>query len=189
MKTQIICMLFTCFSAASMAQYQYEPNKKFPFGQANPSAPKEIKDFEPMIGKCLCKSTNRAPDGSWAESVDMIWTFEYIMNGMAVQDKTLKADGKHSGSIRQYDADSAKWFVHYYSSPAPGTSPLSYWTGNREENKIVLYRPQKSPQGYDGFARLTFYDFTDSGYKWIGEWVDVGNTIIFPFWKIECQKK
>lgn len=188
MKTQILSALFAMTSLTCAAQYDYEPNKANPFGRPNPDAPEQIKDFEPMIGKCKCESVNRAPDGTWADPVDMIWTFEYIMNGMAIQDKTLKADGKHSGSIRQYDPDSAKWFVHYYSSPAPGSAPLAHWTGNREEGKIVLSRPQKSPQGYDGYSRLTFYDFSEKGYKWIGEWVDVGNTVVFPFWKIDCKR-
>lgn len=188
MKTQIISVLFALTSFTSFAQYSYEPTKTNPFGQPNPSAPEQIKDYEPMIGKCKCKSYRKGADGTWAEPVDMTWTFEYIMNGMAVQDKTLKADGKHSGSIRQYDADSAKWYVHYYSSPTPGSAPLAYWTGNREDGKIVLYRSQKSPQGYDGYSRLTFYDFSEKGYKWIGEWVDVGNTVVFPFWKIDCLR-
>lgn len=141
-----------------------------------------------MIGQCNCKSYRKGTDGNWAEPVDMVWTWQYIMNGMGVQDYTLKSDGSHGGSIRQYDADSAKWYVHYYTTNAPGFAPMSYWTGNREDGKIVLYKPQKSPQGFDGYSRLTFYDFSDQGYKWVGEWIDVGNTVVFPFWKIECKR-
>lgn len=187
MKTQIICVLLTLSSYYSFAQYDYAPSQAFPYGKPNPAAPKQITDFEPMIGKCNCKSTNRAPDGTWAETVNMEWTFQYILNGMGVEDYTYKEDGTYAGSIRQYNADSAQWYVHYYSSKSP-IGPLSFWTGNREEDKIVLSMPQKSPQGYDGYSRLTFYDFSDQGYKWIGEWVDVNNTIVYPFWKIECTR-
>lgn len=182
-------MLFACISFTSFGQYEYAPSKEYPYGRPNPKAPEQIKDYEPMIGKCQCKSTSRAPDGTWAEEVDMEWTFQYIMNGLGVQDFTLKSDGTHSGSIRQYDADSAKWFVHYYTSRATGTVPLSYWTGNLEEDKIVLSRPQTSPQGLEGFSRLTFYDFSNNGYKWVGEWVDINNTIVYAFWKIECKRE
>ncbi|MEO9966325.1 MAG: hypothetical protein ABJF11_11085 [Reichenbachiella sp.] len=182
-------MLLALSSVSCFAQYDYAPSKKYPFGRPNPDAPEQIKDYEPMIGECKCKSYRKGTDGNWAEPVDMIWTFQYIMNGMGVQDYTLKSDGAHSGSIRQYDADSAQWYVHYYTSPLPGRAPLSYWTGNKEDGKIVLFRSQKSPQGYDGFSRLTFYDFKDTGFKWIGEWIDVGNTVVVPFWKIECKRE
>lgn len=187
MKAQITYVLalvtFSCFS-----QYNYEPSEQFPFGQANPDAPQQIKDFQPMIGKCNCKSISRNPDQTWADPIDMTWTFKYIMNGKAVQDETLKADGKHSGSIRQFIADSSKWYVHYYSSIVP-TTTLSTWEGNKKEGEnIVLYRPQKAPNGIEGFYRLTFYDISKSGYKWIGEWVDKTEKIIFPTWKIECKK-
>lgn len=188
MKTQIISMLLACISFSSFGQYEYAPSKKYPYGRPNPEAPEQIKDYEPMIGTCNCKSYRKGKDGEWGEAVDMTWTFQYILNGMGVQDYTLKEDGAHSGSIRQYDADSARWNVHYYSSPAPGVAPLSHWTGNLEGDKIILYRPQQSPQGYDGYSRLTFYDFSDKGYKWKGEWIDEGNTIVFPFWKIECKR-
>ena len=177
-----------CFSVTLAAQYENEVSKEHPYGKPHPEAPQQIKDFQPMIGKCNCKSTSRNPDGSWAETVDMIWTFKYIMNGKAVQDETLKTDGKHSGSIRQFIADSSKWYVHYYSSNFP-TTTLPEWEGKKEDDKIVLYRPQKAPNGMEGFSRLTFYDMSKTGYKWIGEWVDTTEKFIYPTWKIECVKE
>ena len=110
------------------------------------------------------------------------------MNGMAVQDETLKSDGRHSGSIRQFIADSSRWYVHYYSAAGP-TTVLSAWEGNKKDEKtIVLYRERKAPNGMDGYYRLTFYDISKTGYKWVGEWVDKTEKIIFPTWKIECVK-
>lgn len=170
------------------AQYDYEASKKHPYGQPNPEASEQIKDFAPMIGKCDCKSVTRKQDGSWAEAVDMVWTFKYIMNGKAVQDETLKADGAHSGSIRQFIADSSRWFVHYYSSNSPSTV-LSVWEGNKKDGKITLYRDQKAPNGMEGYFRLTFYDMSKTGYKWIGEWVDKTEKIVYPTWKIDCTRK
>lgn len=176
--------------AQSKSYNRYEPSKKNPFGLPNPDAPAQIKDFAPMIGKCDCKSQARNQDQTWADPIDMVWTFKYIMNGMGVQDETIKSDGSHSGSIRQYHADSARWYVHYYSSATP-VSTLSSWEGNLspEKNKIALYRPSKAPNGMDGFYRLTFSDFTDKGYNWVGEWVNGDETIVFPTWKIECKRR
>ncbi len=182
--------LFTCalllITSIILGQYNYEPSDTFPFGKANPEAPKQLKDFQPLIGECNCKSISRKQDRSWADPVDMIWKWEYIMNGMAVQDKTLKADGKHSGSIRQFIADSSRWYVHYYSSGAPSTT-LSTWEGNKnKDGNIVLYRDNTASNGTLGWFRLTFYDITKKGYKWVGEWVDKAEKITYPTWKIEC---
>ncbi|WP_411768419.1 hypothetical protein [Winogradskyella sp. A3E31] len=179
------CLL--CFSFG-YSQYENEPSKEFPFGKVHPDAPQQLKDFQSLIGKSKCKSSSRKQDGSWAEAIDMQWTFKYIMNGKAVQDETLKADGAHSGSIRQFNADSSKWYVHYYSSSGiPKTLPS--WEGAKtEDGKIILYRDQKAPNGTEGFYRLTFYDISKTGYKWIGEWVDKTEKVVYPTWKIDCEK-
>lgn len=183
----LITLGFALITSSTFAQYSYEATEKFPYGQPNPEAPEQIKDFEPMIGSCNCKSTTRKQDGSWNQSEDIIWKWTYIMNGTAVQDETLKPDGGHSGSIRQFIKDSSKWYVHWYSSKTPSTT-FPVWEGNKKEDKITLYREQKAPNGTDGFFRLTFYDMSKTGYKWIGEWVDKAETIVYPTWKIECTR-
>ncbi|MCL6296648.1 hypothetical protein [Jejuia spongiicola] len=188
MKKAYITIVLIITSITAFAQYEYDVSETYPYGKANPNAPDQIKDFDTLIGECNCKSTSRKQDGTWNSTIDMIWRWKYIMNGMGVQDETLKVDGGHSGSIRQFIADSSKWYVHYYSSKSPSLT-LSTWTGNKQANgNIVLYRKQKAPNGMDGFFRLTFYDITKIGYKWIGEWVDFSEKIVYPTWKIECKK-
>jgi hypothetical protein len=172
----------------SMNTYEYEPNEEYPYGRINPEAPEELADFGPMIGKCHCKSISRIDQNSWADTVDMTWIFKYIMNGMAVQDETLKADGKHSGSIRQFIADSAQWYVHYYSSAGP-TTTLSTWEGSKsDDGNIILYRDNTAPNGTPGWYRLTFSEVSDKGFDWVGEWVNKTETFLYPTWKIHCTK-
>ncbi len=180
--------LFSFLYVLSWGQTEYEPSDAHPYGQPNPNAPKEILDFAPLIGTCDCASRTRTKDQSWTEPNKMTWEFKYIMNGMAVQDQTLKADGKHSGSIRQFIKDSSRWYVHYYSSAKP-SSVLSVWEGNKKDDKIILYRKQKAPNGTDGFYKLSFYDISSMGYKWVGEWVNTNETFSFPTWKIECTRR
>ena len=169
--------------------YPYEPSAEYPFGQPNPNAPEQIKDYAPLIGACDCESVARGADQSWGEPIQMTWQFKYIMNGMAVQDETVKADGTHSGSIRQYNADSAKWYVHYYASNG-APSPLPTWEGSKNEiGNIVLYRDNTSPNGQPGFYRITFSNMREEGFDWIGEWVDKAETIQYPLWKITCKKR
>ncbi len=186
MKTNTLLVLFL-FPFLMAAQYDFEPSIEHPFGLPNPDAPKEVLDFAPMIGECNCKSETRKADQTWAEPVDMIWRFKYIMNGMAVQDETIKEDKTYSGSIRQFSPDSLRWYVHYYSTRAVSTT-LGTWEGNKnEEGKIVLYREQKAPNGTDGFYRLSFYDIDANGFKWVGEWVDKTESVVFPTWRIDCS--
>lgn len=183
-------ILLVSFSAQGQVSDTYEANSQYAYGRPNPKAPKQIKDYAPLIGICDCTSQNRNPDQTWADPVPMTWVFKYIMNGMAVQDETLKADGAHSGSIRQYNSDSTKWYVHYYSSAAP-IPTLPSWEGvkDSEANKIVLYKDSPAPNGTPGNYRLTFSDISEEGFKWVGEWVDKAETMAFPTWKIDCKKR
>lgn len=184
----IVSLAILFFSVSIFSQYEYAASKEYPYGRYNPTAPKQVQDYKDLIGECECTSESRKPDGSWAKPVQMIWRWKYIMNGTAVQDETLKEDGNHSGSIRQFDTIKKQWNVHYYSSKV-ASSKLRTWNGNKtKDGKIILYLDQKAPNGTEGFSRLTFYDISDKGYKWIGEWVDKTEKVVFPFWKIECKK-
>lgn len=182
----LLTILLNC--SLLMAQTEYEPSKENPFGLPNPEAAAEVQDYQPMIGICDCKSVRRGNDGNWLDSVDMTWQFKYIMNGTGVQDQTIKADGIHSGSIRQYNADSSKWYVHYYSS-ASAIPTLSSWQGGKIGNDIILHKAQKAPNGMDGFYKITFKDITENGFNWLGEWVNLDESFKYPTWKIYCNKR
>jgi hypothetical protein len=184
----LLCILSISISfSQSKSTYQYAVSKEFPYGKYNPSAPKQLLDYQDLIGESKCVSKSRNPDRTWAKPVNMKWVWKYIMNGKGIQDETLKSDGTHSGSIRQYDKDSLQWNVHYYTSRAT-VKQLPVWHGNIKDGKIVLYKEQPAPNGMKGFYRLTFYDITKKKFKWIGEWVDEKETIAFPTWKISCEK-
>jgi len=178
---QILC-------AQTNLSNSYNASDAYPYGRINPDAPSQTADYALLIGESNCKSESRKADGSWAEPVSMTWKWSYILNGMGVQDETIKDDGKHSGSIRQYSKDSLRWYVHYYSSAAIATK-LSTWEGNKKENDIVLYKESKAPNGMEGFYRLTFSNMSEKGFNWVGEWVDKTEKIVYPTWKIQCVKK
>lgn len=78
--------------------------------------------------------------------------------------------------------------MHYYRAKK-ATPKLRTWSGNKtKDGNIILYSKQKAPNGTEGFSRLTFYNINKKGYKWIGEWVDKTEKVVFPFWKISCVK-
>lgn len=158
------------------------------FGKLNPEAPPQTADFDPLIGLCDCRSLSRNPDGSWQDTVAMVWQFKYILNGTAVQDEVWR-DGNYASSIRQFHKDSSRWIVTYYSYPLVGFKP-GVWYGEKQENgNILLSQPQTAPNGMQGFSTLTFYDISEQGFNWKGEWIKDDNTITYPFWLIWCQKR
>ena len=188
MKKLLLLFIIAFTSTTIKAQYEYEPSDTYPFGRVHPYAPEQLSDFESMIGESKCESVSRAPDQSWNPPHEMIWKFKYIMNGMAIQDEVLRTEAPNAGSIRQFNPDSSAWYVHYYTAGS-ATSTLPSWEGNRnEEGKIILYREQKAPNGLDGFYKITFFDITNTGFEWVGEWVNEQETFSFPTWKISCEK-
>lgn len=172
-------------SATTLGQFDVSSQK--PYGQKHPQAPLQIADYEPMIGESRCITIGRNTDGSWKKPVKMGWVFKYIMNGTAVQDETYKEDGSASGSIRQFDVETGQWFVHFYTTLRQ-SSPLSYWVGKREKDKIVLTRNQKSFSGKEGYSRLTFHSFEAKGFKWLMEWSSTDNKTVYEVRKITCEK-
>jgi|GEM_PF-857948 len=145
-------------------------------------------DFELLMGTCQCLSEQMQANGQWQAPINMRWTFEPIMGGSGVQDEFDLDSGLHGGSIRQYNAQEKKWYVHYYSNQA-ASPKLQSWEGSKNENgDIVLYSPQPSASGEPGFLKLRFYEMSDKGYKWIGAWVNEDESTKNPFWKIACTR-
>lgn len=167
---------------------QFEASEQYPFGQLNPSAPIEVGDYAELIGKSSCLSINRNPDGTWQDTVRMNWTFKYIMDGYAVQDYSIKEDGSHTSSIRQFREDSAKWYVTFFPKNDPPVSPR-VWSGKKEANEdIVLYKDHPLPDGTPGHSRLTFYDISSDSFNWVGNWIKFDESVQFPFWMLHCKK-
>ena len=187
---KILKLNFTCglvVLSLTLSAQSFEANEKFSFGRLNPESPEQLKDYQQLIGLYDCTSIRRTASNNWGDTVRMEWKFKYIMDGLAVQDETLKENGIHSGSIRQYNPDSARWYVHYYSSSI-ATPKLKVWEGNlNEQGEILLYSPQKRPDGVMGFYKITFSNIREEGFNWQGEWVDKAETISFPIWKIFCK--
>lgn len=182
MKTKLLLPLFVLLAIGLNGQdksvFQFEPTAENPFGLPNPDAPLETMDYAPLIGKSQCKSVTRLPDQTWGDTTTMTWRYKYIMNGYAVQDETFKENGTYAGSIREYNADSAAWYVHYYS--VSGVLPtLPSWEGGKtDDTTMVLYRDNTAPNGMEGYYRITFSEISYDGFNWAGEWTNKDESII-----------
>jgi len=188
MKKLSLILLLVLSHSNVFGQFEYEPSLDYPFGKINPEAPTELADFDLLIGLSECSSVSRNSDGSWSEPNILHWKWKYIMNGMGVQDETLQENRFSAGSIRQFNADSAAWYVHYYSSNA-ASAILPAWKGGKQENgDIILHKKQTAPNGMDGFYKINFLNIEEDSFDWQGEWVNPDESIIYPTWKIECKK-
>ena len=188
-KLIFLIVVLASSGATGQSNFAFEVSPDHTFGLPDTSYAPQMLDWSPMIGECECKSLSRIDQNTWADTVDMIWRFKYIMNGKAVQDETLKADGKHAGSIRQYNVDSSRWYVHYYTS-ATAVGALPAWEGNvTDGGDIVLYNDQKAPNGMEGKYKITFYNISENGFDWLGEWVSPDESFKYATWKIFCKKR
>ena len=185
-QTLLFIVLGVGLQGQTVIERPYEPNEEFPFGRLNPEAPEQVGDFAPVIGHWVCKSLARNGDGSWQDTTLMEWRFKYIMNGTAVQDEVWR-DNNYAGSIRQYQPDSAKWVVSYFSYPSVPYSP-GVWHGERNDSTILLFKDQTAPNGMAGWYRINFEHFSENHFDWRGEWVNKDQTFTYPTWKIGCAR-
>ncbi|MEM7016630.1 MAG: hypothetical protein AAF512_04730 [Pseudomonadota bacterium] len=168
---------------AQTDETSFAPDAQHPFGRMNPAAPPETAQFAFMIGNNDCTEERRNSSGEWTKGTRS-WDAYYDMNGFAIRDGG--SSGKASNAnIRAYDVKEKQWHVTFFSMP---TYSSGLWKGGKKGDKIVLKQPQKAPNGMDGSSRLTFFNMTDEGFDWIGEWVSENGSIVYPFWKISCQK-
>lgn len=172
-------------SASSVGSAEYEPSPAYPFGRRNPEAPGEIAQFEFMIGACDCVDEIRNPDGSWRRTA-AVWNARYFLNGYGIQD-LYWSDSFATTNIRIYDPERDRWFVNFFSMPAPSVSPRQ-WVGTQEQDddgtRMVMWAG--SPDGRNG-SRLTFFDIREDGFRWKSEAVVDGDATVG--WKSDCRRR
>lgn len=163
---------------------QYEANEAFPYGRLNPDAPPETKQFDFMVGTCDCQDSLQNPvDGQWY-SFKTIWNAKYIMNGYAIQDVGWNPIFSPT-SIRVFNTSKQLWEVTYFQMPNYQTGT---WTGSKEGDNMVMKKTTKGPNGASGESRLTFYDITESGFKWKSEFFGEDGSYTSG-WRIICTKR
>lgn len=158
-------------------QDDYEASPQHPYGRLNPDAPPETKQFGFLIGSFECKDRVLNPaDGKWFD-MNAVRRAEYVLNGHAIQDKNYN-NIIVSTNIRIYDAINKEWIVSYFKTPF-GTG---VWKGNFKDGKPELIKGDNK----DG-SRLSFFDISENGYSWKGEYLKEGKVI--PFWEFSCKRK
>ena len=163
----------------------YDPGGAYPYGRPHPDAPGELQQFAFMIGSNDCREErlNNAT-GEWVEGF-RTWDAYYFINGNAIRDSG-RSGAATNGNVRIYDSASQQWQVTYFSTPVYGSGT---WSGGMVEDRIELERPQKAPgTDIDGVNRLVFFDISNEGFQWRGEWASLDGSAVFPFWRLQCHK-
>ncbi len=183
----VLCLLFSSGSIADERSeaLEYDPSPEHPFGRPNPQAPSELAQFAFMIGKNNCSEERlNSASGEWERS-ERTWDAHYFLNGYGIFDSG-KSTSSVNSNARIFDTVSNQWQVTFFSMPVYGSG---VWKGGLEGNNIVLKQAQKAPgTQLDGFSRLTFSNIGKEGFDWAGEWVSEDGSIVFPFWRISCEK-
>jgi len=161
---------------------QYEPTPVFPFGRANPDAPAEIRQFDFLIGSFECDSELFMSSRGEFVPLKTRWTADYVLNGWAIQDKTWNSV-LSATSIRIFNTKTGQWEVTFFMQPYLQSG---VWHGGRVKDDMVLSKEMEDDDGVFT-SRLTFSDISDSGYKWVSEYVRDGK-VFHTTWKIACER-
>ncbi len=148
----------------------------------------ELLDFDLLIGDCNCKSIIRDQTGKWRDTISLRWKWKYIMEKNGVYDEGwYQLDGKkhHFSSLRVYDSINQHWYVSYFTPKL--TAKPETWIGGKKDDKIVLKKEQKTPQGAMESV-LTFFDISAQGFSWEGKIISEEKKVDYSFWKIWCVK-
>jgi hypothetical protein len=185
----LVALLCTSNLYSQSLESKYEPNIDHPYGLPNPASPMQLLDYKDLIGVCDCVSVRKNPDQTWGDSVAMRWEWRYVLNGTAVQDITYRADNSSSSSMRQYNADSASWYVTYFNSLQNSAKPNT-WSGGLDENgDMVLKVSQKAPNGLEGHSILSFKNISKEGFNWTADWEAINGNFRTTYWEINCRKR
>ena len=126
------------------------------FGRLNPDAPSQTVEFGQFVGKWDCKIWNRQADDSWVEN-NAVWVWNYVLNGMAVQDYWYGATGLGT-NVRIFDPALDKW--------------QNVWIENVQKTMGGLWDAKMNEDGaiemYDdtGTWKITFFNILDRSFDW-----------------------
>lgn len=164
---------------------RYEPSPAHPFGQPNPSAPPELRQFDFMIGEFDCVDEIRGADGAW-QRTDAIWNASYFLNGYGIQD-VYWCDTFATSNVRIYDPATGAWRVNFFRAPSTAVG-AGQWVGEEhvgeQGRRLVMW--SGSPDRKNG-SRLTFFDITDDGFRWHSESLRDGVATVG--WKSDCKRR
>ncbi|MEM7082446.1 MAG: hypothetical protein AAF465_06900 [Pseudomonadota bacterium] len=157
------------------------------FGQPHTSAPPELDQFGRFAGRWRCGVNERRPDGSWrTRPDDILWTFFYTLNGLAVQDiwtpegQDLLAEGIAT-NLRVFNAQTGTWNVSWTNTVQ---ASFELWSGGVAGDEMLLSSVRDNRP-----VRIRFYNILPRQFQWTYEAAtSVSGTAFAPVMQLLCQR-
>ena len=162
---------------------QFDASEKNKFGKLNPDAPEQTKQFNFMVGEFNCDDSMLV-NGEWVYS-KATWNSKYILNGYAVED-TYRNETYAGMSNRYFNTKKNKWDVYFFGMPG---EHFGLWEGEKVGDKMIMRQKRKGQGNKDFESILTFYDITDSSFKWKGGIKNIEKDTLIINWKISAKRK
>ena len=157
------------------------------YGEAHADAPPEIAQFGRFAGRWKCGVNERRSDGSWRTRPDnVIWTFFYTLNGLAVQDIWSPEDqAQHSEGIatnlRLYNATTRTWNVSWTNT---AQASFELWSGSRINDEMVLTSIRERRP-----VKIRFFNILPRQFQWTYEAAtSAAGTEFVPVRQLLCQR-
>jgi hypothetical protein len=161
----------------------YDPSPAYPQGRMNPAAPPETKQFDFMVGEFDCVDEIKQGDGAW-KTEKAIWNGAYFLNGMGIQDQYW-SETFATSNLRIFDKKNSKWMVTFFKMPGYSSG---VWSGVKEGDNMVMRKERPTADGKGtALSRLTFYEISPDGYKWVAE--NVQDATVNASWKSVCKRR
>ncbi len=167
-------------------------HNSFQAGALHAEAPPETALLGQLVGVWEAEQTFRNRDGSWSEKkTHAEWRWYYILDGHAIQDDWIKPPMSDTLSetqrvfgtnIRIYNAGSHQWEMAWIDTNKRRTATF---TAVNLEGRVIM--TGQNAAGHP--IRNTFYDMTETSFKWEQEWTRDGGTTWFPVARISCTRK
>jgi hypothetical protein len=156
------------------------------------AAPPETDHFAPLLGTWEVEARRLSRDGStWKEAEHPAqWRFYRILDGHAIQDDFISpAPGidvpesarTYGTNIRIYNAKQQHWEMAWIDS---GAREAREFSAVSKPGEIVM-----SSKDTEQRRRITFYEITESSFRWRQEWTFDGGATWVPVSYLEAKRK
>lgn len=139
-------------------------------------APAELAHWSKLIGEWTTTEEGLAPDGSeWQPSNGADWNFYWSYDGWGIRDDYTsppmseavddESTRQRGTNLRIFNPTTNQWVMTWLATLS--AAPQNFTAMSTEEH-IVMLSDRENPQGF--FARITFFDVTESSFEWKLEW-------------------
>lgn len=137
------------------------------FGEINPAAPTETKQFEPLLGSWQITDYQLQNNGDWKEGPGADWHWYSILDGFAIQDDWIappkaldipESERQYGTNIRIFNPARQQWEMAWMSKKG---QQLNTFTAVEKKGNLVM-----EGQFSGNNSRITFFNITETTFQW-----------------------